>query len=63
MKCIKKIMKRFGYYYYYQEVQAVKMNIDEAGEYYLLVNHFSKSAQIISQKDINKRQHKDKKQG
>ena len=56
-------MSKFGYYYYYQEVQAVKMNIDEAGEYYLLVNHFSKSAQIISQKDINKRQHKDKKQG
>ena len=63
MKCIKRLMSKFGYYYYYQEVQAVKMNIDEAGEYYLLVNHFSKSAQIVSQKEINKRKHQNKKDG
>jgi len=60
MKCIKRLLSKLGYYYYYQETQAVKMDIDGKG-YYLIVNHFTKNAQLISQEEIDKRQHQDKK--
>ena len=60
MECINRIMRKFGYYYYSQETQALKLEVDKK-IHYLIMNHYTKSAQLTSQEEVNKRQHQNKK--
>ena len=61
MSCIQKICKYFNYYYYNKEVQSVKLEVKEPGSYYLVFSHWTKAANLFSEKDIKKTQHQDKK--
>ena len=43
--CLQKLMKHFGYYYYSNEQQAIKLECEDKIKY-LMVNHFTKDAFI-----------------
>ena len=61
MECIKRVLSRFGYYYYSQETQGLKLEVDKK-IHYLIMNHYTKSAQLVSQEELDKRKHQDKKE-
>lgn len=47
-------MKYFNYYYYDRQQQALKMEVNKK-EYYLLIDHYTKNAQLYNKEEIDKK--------
>ena len=59
MKCLERLLRYMNYYHYDKETQGVKLDIGEG--YYLIINHYTKSGQIVSEKQLIQNKHRDRK--
>ena len=46
MECLKRLLSKCNFYYYARQVQAIELKVEEAGEYYLIFDHYTKQAQL-----------------
>ena len=48
-------MKKCNFYYYSKQQQVLELKVDKAGDYYLVIDHYSKQAQLIDKNQAHTR--------